>query len=293
MEQQQQPEPPSSPAPSEPSPRKVRLNSGGRGGSSVEVGKEQQPLLGVGGPVDVVDFRGQTLAGYAINQVESRVTQKTSALIVSECSIDPAGAQVIASLVNRFRLERLDISCNAAGPGIANLTQVLQTNTSLSWLNLLQNGLEVKDAQKLVELKAHKPELSTLCGLSFTLTQQQRFVKPASSISSGCVALLCGENLEGLEELDLSANGLGPDAEPPLAQLIATLPKLSKVSLLFNAFSGKGAKLLCATASDRAEGKAKITTLCGLCLDDEQRRAETLEFAGPAEPSLAQLAEAP
>ena len=80
----------------------------------------------------------------------------------------------------------------------AELVSVMPSPTSL---NLLQNKLDVESAGMLVKVKAEKPTLRTLCGLTHEETQ-----------------------------LDLSSKGLGAGDAMLLAPEISVIASLTKIS---------------------------------------------------------------
>ena len=85
--------------------------------------------------------------------------------------------------------------------GITAIADALRVNASLTRLNLLSNKLDAESAGMLLKVKAEKPTLRTLCGLTHEETQ-----------------------------LDLSSKGLGARDAMLLAPEISVIASLTSVS---------------------------------------------------------------
>lgn len=111
------------------------------------------------------------------------------------------------------------LSKNSIGSeGAAALAPGIATSTSVTSVNLLSNMLEDESATMLLKIKAEKPMLRTLCGLTFE------------------------EN-----EIDLRYKGLVPADAMILAPEIASIASLTSLSVASNHITGKAAQELAAT----------------------------------------------
>ena len=94
------------------------------------------------------------------------------------------------------------LSGNQLGPdGAAALAPGVAASGELTCVNLLSNNMDPESATMLLKVKAEKPNLRTLCGLSHEET-----------------------------ELDYPFNGLGPMDAMLLAPEIAVMSGLTKIS---------------------------------------------------------------
>ena len=84
--------------------------------------------------------------------------------------------------------------------GAQPLADALRVNASLTSINLLSNKLDVESATVLLRIKAEKPNLRTLCGLTHEETQ-----------------------------IDLIGRGLGPGDAVLLAPEISVIAELTKI----------------------------------------------------------------
>ena len=83
---------------------------------------------------------------------------------------------------------------------MCSLLKILVIEASVTSVNVLSNQLDVDSADLLLKVKAEKPNLRTLCGLTHEET-----------------------------ELDLSGCGLGPGDAKLLAPEILVVPSLTKI----------------------------------------------------------------
>ena len=84
--------------------------------------------------------------------------------------------------------------------GITAIAEALKVTASITSVNVLSNKLDMESANLLLKVKAEKPNLCTLCGLTHNET-----------------------------ELDLKYNGLGPGDAKLLAAEILVMPSLTSV----------------------------------------------------------------
>ena len=84
--------------------------------------------------------------------------------------------------------------------GITAIADALKVTASITSVNVLSNKLDMESANLLLKVKAEKPSLRTLCGLTHNET-----------------------------ELDLKYNGLGPGDAKLLAAEILVMPSVTSV----------------------------------------------------------------
>ena len=121
---------------------------------------------------------------------------------------------------------QLDLRSVSLDPESAKaLAPAFTAIASLTSLNLLQNKLDVESAGMLLKVKAEKPTLRTLCGLTHEET-----------------------------ELNFKLNGLGPGDAMLLAPEISVMPSLTSLDVRYNGISGDGASQL----SSAVLGNTKI-----------------------------------
>ena len=122
-------------------------------------------------------------------------------------------------------LWQLDLSQNYFGPaGAKPLADALCANSGLTSVNLLANKLDPESATMLLKIKAEKPNLRTLCGLSLEET-----------------------------ELDYKRQGLGPADAMLLAPEIAVMSVLTKIDVRYNDIDDKGKAALRKAVEGRSD----------------------------------------
>ena len=158
-------------------------------------------------------------------------------------------------------------------------------------MNVLSNQLDVESADLLLKVKAEKPNLRTLCGLTHEETElnlsykalgpgDAKLLGPEISVIPSITSLSLAGNLLGddgveafsiglkenrsLKTLDLSDQGfghrIGPRGATALASAIAVMTSVTSVSLLANRFDDETVAMLLKLK----EEKPALTTLCGL-----------------------------
>jgi hypothetical protein len=111
------------------------------------------------------------------------------------------GLSEIADVLNSTSITQLNLADNrlthsgrthigASMSGVIKFVGVLQDNGSLSSANLLGNSIGVEQAQALLKIKAAKPGLTTLCGLSGDETELDL---SGRNFGPGCAILLAPE----------------------------------------------------------------------------------------------------
>ena len=126
--------------------------------------------------------------------------------------------------------------------GVKALADILAVNGSLTSLNLLRNVLDVESAGMLLKIKAEKPTLHTLCGLTHEETQ-----------------------------LNFAHQGLGPGDAMLLAPEISVMGSLTSLILDFNSIGDEGAKEIAKGLS--ANGSLTELTLWNNNLDESAKSA--------------------
>ena len=114
-------------------------------------------------------------------------------------ALTPSDSHFTQRLYNAFPLSlQLNLGGNELGSEGALALETALMSSSLTAVNLLRNRLDVESAAALVKIKAQRPSLRTLCGLSHEEV-----------------------------ELDFKYNGLGPGDAMLLASEISAMASLS------------------------------------------------------------------
>lgn len=116
--------------------------------------------------------------------------------------------------------------------GITVIAEALKVTPSVTSVNVLSNQLDMESADFMLKVKAEKPNLRTLCGLTHEET-----------------------------ELDYRGCGLGPGDAKLLAPEILVMPSVTVINVMGNNFDPESAKMLIEVA------KQKSLSLCGIQRD--------------------------
>jgi hypothetical protein len=105
--------------------------------------------------------------------------------------------------------------------GILAVAGAIKDMGAISSINLLQNGIPVKQAQELVEIMQAKEKLVTLCGLS---KEETELDFSGQDLSAGDAVLIANDisDMGAMTSLSLASNSLGVEGAKIIA---AVLPK--------------------------------------------------------------------
>ena len=103
--------------------------------------------------------------------------------------------------------------------GIKAIADALRANASVTSVNVLSNQLDVDSADLLLKVKAEKPNLRTLCGLTHEETELNLWNR---SLGPGDAKLLAAEILvmASLTQLDVGMNSLGEQGKAVLRNAV-------------------------------------------------------------------------
>jgi len=149
-------------------------------------------------------------------------------------SLGPVDAILIASdLQASGSITSLNLSANynlandgRDMTGITALSDALRVTSSITSVNVLSNHLDVESANLLLKVKAEKPNLRTLCGLTHNEA-----------------------------ELDLRSRGLGPGDAKLLAPEILAVGSITELNLEGNSIKDEGVTVICEALLSNKETK--------------------------------------
>ena len=167
------------------------------------------------------------------------VIPSVTKISLAENQLGEEGTEAICqALQTNSTLKELDLSGDGSSgfnigglAGAKHVADMLCANASVTSVNVLSNGLNVESADLLLTVKAEKPNLRTLCGLTHEET-----------------------------ELNLMGKGLGVGDAKLLAPEILVMGSVTLVSLLANQLDDAIVEILLKLK----EEKPTLTTLCGL-----------------------------
>jgi Ran GTPase-activating protein (RanGAP) involved in mRNA processing and transport len=154
------------------------------------------------------------------------------------------------------------------------LAPAIAVCASITSVNVLSNMLDVESADLLLKVKAEKPNLRTLCGLTHVETKlvlehsalgpgDAKLLSPEILVMASVTKVLVSYNLLGaagatvlcdalreskvtnVQELDLQYNGIGPEGAKAVAAMAAVVASVTKVLVGSNGLGDEGTTILC------------------------------------------------